>query len=340
MKPKQSKWRFAVDRGGTFTDVVGLTPSGRYRLLKLLSRSSEYEDASIEGIRRMLGLPEGTPLPEDEIAGIRFGTTVATNALLERKGCSVALLITEGFRDLLEIGYQSRPEIFSLCIRKPAPLYRHVVEVAERIGPDGSIVRELDEERLTADLERLKGSGVDSVAVVLMHSWKNPGHELRCGEILQSHGFTPVFLSHRTSNLIKVVGRGQSALVDAYLSLSLAEYLKGIRKQTGTIPVEFMQSNGGLCPEGSFSGRKAILSGPAGGVVAVSRIAEETKAGGVIGFDMGGTSTDVCRFDGRLERIHETTVEGIPLQTEMLRIVTVAAGGGSILRFDGSKMVV
>ncbi|MFA5354250.1 MAG: hydantoinase/oxoprolinase family protein, partial [Thermodesulfovibrionales bacterium] len=340
MNTEQGKWRFAVDRGGTFTDVVGIDPAGEYHFLKLLSRSPEYDDASIEGIRRMIGLRPGGKLPGEEIRGIRFGTTVATNALLERKGCRVGLLISAGFRDLLDIGYQSRPDIFSLCIRKPNPLYRDLIEVDERTDRDGRILRNLDEARLSLDLEGFRKSGIEAVAVVLMHSWRNPAHELKCAEILKDQGFSAVFLSHRTSNLIKIVGRGQSTLVDAYLSLALTEYLEGIKKQTGDIPLAFMQSSGGLCPPEAFSGRRAILSGPAGGVIAVSRIAEEAGIRGVVGFDMGGTSTDVCRFDGRLERICEKTVEGIPLQTEMLNIVTVAAGGGSILGFDGAKMTV
>ena len=332
------KWKIAVDRGGTFTDVVGIDPDGIYHSLKLLSVSPQYEDPSIEGVRRMLGLASDEALPKDIIEGIRFGTTVATNALLERKGCNVALLITKGFSDLLEIGFQNRPEIFSLCIKKSPPLYSTVIEVDERIDSQGRVVKGLDEGVLAAQLEELKKAGVDSVAIVLMHSWTNPGHELRAEEILKEHGVSNIFLSHRTVNLIKMVSRGQSTLVDSYLSTVLARYLEGIKKKSGTIPLEFIQSSGTLTPPEELRGKNAILSGPAGGVVAVARIADDKKISGAIGFDMGGTSTDVSRFDGKFEKIYEQVVGGIPLQTEMLNIVTVAAGGGSILRFDGQKM--
>jgi 5-oxoprolinase (ATP-hydrolysing) len=338
MDQKNSKWRIAVDRGGTFTDVVGLDPSGGMRSLKLLSRSLQYKDASIEGIRRMIGLARGEPLPEDNIEGIRFGTTVATNALLERKGGRIALLITKGFSDLLEIGYQDRPEIFKLCIKKSPPLYSAVVEVDERIDSGGSVIRGPDIEMLSSEIRRIKKAGVHTAAVVMMHSWKNPTHELLCEGELRKQGLSNVFLSHRTVNLIKIVSRGQSTLVDAYLSTVLAEYLEGIKKDTGTIPVEFMESSGILSPPGSFRGKNAILSGPAGGAVAVGSLSNTEAAEGAIGFDMGGTSTDVSKFDNELERIFERKIAGIPLQVEMLDIITVAAGGGSILRFDGQKM--
>jgi len=332
------KWRFAVDRGGTFTDVVALDPGGVFHTLKLLSVSSGYDDASIEGIRRILGLDPGEPLPEDRIEGIRFGTTVATNALLERKGGRVALLITKGFSDLLEIGYQDRPEIFRLCIKKAPPLYSTVLEADERIGPDGRVIRSFDPGPLRDEVGKLREQGVDAVAVVFMHSWINPEHELLCAGLLEEYGFSGIFLSHRTVNLIKIVSRGQSTLVDAYLSSVLAVYLEGIRKETGNIPVEFMQSSGLLSPPASFTGKNAVLSGPAGGVVAVAETARRKELTGAIGFDMGGTSTDVSRFDGGLRKVYEKVIAGIPLQTEMLDIITVAAGGGSILRFDGQKM--
>jgi 5-oxoprolinase (ATP-hydrolysing) len=334
----QNKWKIAVDRGGTFTDVIGLDPDGVFHCLKLLSSSSDYEDASIEGIRRMIGIGPDDSLSAGIIQGLRFGTTVATNALLERKGCSTALLITKGFADLLEIGFQNRPEIFSLCIKKSPPLYSTVVEVDERVGSRGTVVKGLDEKGLSAQLELLKASGVDSVAVVLMHSWINPIHELRSGDILKEQGFSNIFLSHRTVNLIKMVSRGQSTLVDAYLSTVLAQYLETIKSEAGPVHLEFMQSSGSLTLPEEFNGKNAILSGPAGGVAAVARIADEMKVGGVVGFDMGGTSTDVSRFDGRFEKIYEQVIGDIPLQTEMLNIVTVAAGGGSVLNFDGQKM--
>lgn len=339
MAEGKGKWRFAIDRGGTFTDVVGISPSGRYRSLKLLSTSPTYRDSSIEGIRRMLNLRQGEPLPCERIEGIRFGTTVATNSLLERKGGRVALLITKGFADLLEIGYQDRPDIFSLCIEKPLPLVSRVLEVDERIDARGRVVKGLDKESLRSALKKLRPQP-HSVAVVLLHAWTNPQHEIRCREILREEGFGNVFLSHQASNLIKAVSRGQSTVVDAYLSLAVAQYLAGIERETEEIPLSFMQSDGTLSSAETFSGRKAILSGPAGGAIAVSGVAEETGCGKVIGFDMGGTSTDVCRFDGEFERVFEKRIGGIPLQSEMIDIITVAAGGGSILRFDGQRLTV
>ena len=338
MSRENSKWRFAIDRGGTFTDIIGLDPSGSFRTMKLLSNSSEYGDASIEGIRRVLGLGPGEALPENEIEAIRFGTTVATNALLERKGGRVALLISNGFSDLLEIGYQDRPDIFSLCIKKRAPLYSNVIEVQERSDSKGSVTFDLNADKLRSDLDGLKKEGIDSVAVVLMHSWINPGHELICEKILRENGFSNIFLSHKTVNQIKIVSRGQSTLVDAYLSTILSQYMEGIKRATGGIKIEFMQSSGVLAPPDLFTGKNALLSGPAGGVIAVSEIAEGKGVSGAIGFDMGGTSTDVSRFDGEFQKRHEHVIAGIPLQVEMLDIITVAAGGGSILSFDGQKM--
>ncbi|UCH80273.1 MAG: hydantoinase B/oxoprolinase family protein [Nitrospiraceae bacterium] len=333
------KWKFAVDRGGTFTDVVGVDPAGRFHSLKLLSHSSAYKEASIEGIRRILALPPGHPLPEDQIEWIRFGTTIATNALLERKGGKVALIITKGFADLLEIGYQSRPDIFSLCIKKPSLLYSIVYEVEERMDHRGNIVEPIHTDQLSDIMNRLKNADVQAVAVVLLHSWTNPDHELCLERALTKNGFDNIYLSHKSVNLIKVVSRGLSTLVDAYLSTVLMEYMCSIRDQTRNIPVEFMQSSGILTRPAHFSGKSAILSGPAGGVVAVGAMAKERGISGLIGIDMGGTSTDVCRYEGRLEKIFEKTVSDIPIQTEMLDIVTVAAGGGSILKFNGQRMI-
>jgi len=335
-----AKWRFAIDRGGTFTDIVALDPEGNFHTLKLLSRSPSYRDASIEGIRRMLDLRVHDPLPEDKIAGIRFGTTLATNALLERKGGKVALLTTKGFADLLDIGYQNRPHIFKLCIKKPSPLYSVIVEVDERIDCEGRILKGLDTQALRQDIEELRRKDMDTIAVVLMHSWKNPLHEVFCEKLLNEYGFSSIILSHKTINLVKIVSRGQTTLVDAYLSTAIADYLGEIEKTTGDIPIEFMQSNGSLSAPSVFSGKDAILSGPAGGVNAVARIAEDIKVKGIIGLDMGGTSTDVSRFESEFEKVYERTIDGITLQTEMLNIVTVAAGGGSILNFDGRKMTV
>jgi 5-oxoprolinase (ATP-hydrolysing) len=333
-----NKWRFAVDTGGTFTDVVGLDPHGTFHVLKLLSRSPEYEDASIEGMRRMLGLGPDESLPAHSVDAVRFGTTVATNALLERKGSPVGLVITQGFGDLLEIGHQSRPDIFSLCIRKPSVLYEEIVEVEERTGPDGSIEASLDRGGLLLGMERLRRKGIETVAVVLMHAWKNPEHEIMAGRILQEGGFKDVFLSHQTRNLIKIIGRGQTCLLDAYLSTVLDTYITGIRSKTGAIPVELMKSSGSLTDPGTFRGHEAILSGPAGGIVAVAGITGELGLAGAVGFDMGGTSTDVSRYDGAFEFAHERDIGGIAFQAEMLNVVTIASGGGSVLWFDGERL--
>lgn len=340
MHGEGGKWKFAVDRGGTFTDIVAVDPTGRFRILKLPSDSPAYRDASIEGIRRLLGLGKGEPLSGDVVGEIRLGTTVATNALLEKKGGRVLLLITKGFSDLLEIGYQDRPEIFRLCTAKRSPLYRTTIEVDERLDSRGNIIRPMDDKALCESIRGVDMTLMDAVSVVLMHAWKNPVHELRCEEILRSQGLTNIFLSHRAANFIKIVSRGQSALVDAYLSTVLSVYLKSIENETGDIPVRFMQSNGVLCSPEFFTGKKAILSGPAGGVVAVSGIARETGSHGVIGFDMGGTSTDVTRLDDQPEMSYERIVGGLPLQTDALNIVTVAAGGGSVLGFEGRRMTV
>jgi 5-oxoprolinase (ATP-hydrolysing) len=332
------KWRFAVDQGGTFTDVVGLSPEGEFRTLKLLSSSPDYPSASIEGIRRVLDIPADGPFPLERIEAIRFGTTVATNALLERKGGRVALLISKGFRDLLEIGYQSRPYIFALCIEKPEKLYDAVFEVDERIDPGGEVITPLKEEEFTGVIRALQAAEVDAVAVVFMHAWKNPVHELFCAEQLGKNGLSRVFLSHKTMNLIKMVTRGQSAVMDAYLSTVIGLHLEAIQAATGAVPIEFMLSSGGLTQPASFKGKDALLSGPAGGVIAVADVAEKVGAKGVIGFDMGGTSTDVSRYEGEFDRVYERVVGGVDLQTEMLNIVTVASGGGSILWFDGQRM--
>ncbi len=340
VKKPGAKWKFAVDRGGTFTDVIGVDPHGRLHALKILSSSPDYGDPSIEGIRRILGLSSGEPLPAERIGAIRFGTTVATNALLERKGGRVALFITRGFADLLDIGHQSRPDIFSLCTRKTPPLYSIVCEVKERIDHEGKVVEELDIEDLEERIASIEGEDLDAVAVVFLNSYRNAAHELLCGRILRQRGFGNVFLSHRTMNLIKVVTRGQSTVVDAYLSPVLGSYVDSIKTATAGIPIEFIQSSGGLCPPGRFRGKDAVLSGPAGGVVAVARLAEDMGLKGAIGFDMGGTSTDVSRYEGDFERVYETKVGGIEFQAEMLNIMTVASGGGSVLWFDGQKMKV
>ncbi|MCG2721082.1 MAG: hydantoinase B/oxoprolinase family protein, partial [Thermodesulfovibrionales bacterium] len=340
MSENHSKWKIAIDRGGTFTDIVAVDPEEKYHTLKLLSNSSLYNDASIEGIRRLIGLKPGDPLPDEKISGIRFGTTIATNALLEKKGGRVGLVITKGFSDLLAIGYQNRPDIFKLCIEKPPPLYACVAEVDERMDSSGMMMQSIDEEAFIEGIRMFRTHAIDAIAVVCMHSWINPAHEKKCGEILRNQGFSNIYLSHETMNQVKIVSRGQSTVVDAYLSIVLALYLEEIQKETGSIPTEFMQSSGVLTPPWSFKGKNALFSGPAGGVIAVSEISEENDIRSAIGFDMGGTSTDVARVESGCERIFEKEISGIPLLVEMLQINTVAAGGGSLLMFDGQKMLV
>ncbi len=336
----RGRWRFAVDRGGTFTDVIAIDPRGHCRAAKLLSRSSTYDDAAIEGIRRFLDVPTGEPLPRERVAWIRLGTTVATNALLERTGAPVGLLITEGFRDLLEIGNQQRPELFALAIKRPERLYRAVVEVPERLAADGSVVTPLDRSLLTDALQRLRQQGAESLAIVFLHAWKNPVHEKLAVELAAPFTFTHVSASHTALSLIQAVGRGRTTLVDAYLTPVLWHYARRVRRWTGEIPLHFMGSSGALLAPEGFTGKDATLSGPAGGVMGTAAVAGLTGDAAVIGFDMGGTSTDVCRYEGHLERILEVETAGIRYQTPMLHVETVAAGGGSILHFDGEKLSV
>ncbi|UCH10950.1 MAG: hydantoinase B/oxoprolinase family protein, partial [Fidelibacterota bacterium] len=332
------KWQFSIDRGGTFTDVIGIDPDGRVHTAKLLSESPAYGDAAIEGIRQLLQLPDGSPIPEHRVHRIRMGTTVATNALLERKGAPVALMITKGFRDLLEIGCQNRPELFQLAIRKPEQLYRCVKEVDERIDFQGNIITQLKLDEVEKDLARIKRMGIRSLAVVLMHAWKNGRHEAEVARLARTMGFRQVAVSHRLMPLIKIVGRAQTTVVDAYLSPIITSYVDSIRQYTGSIPLEFMQSSGGLTDSHTFSGKDAIISGPAGGVIGMAAVAALNLVDEAIGFDMGGTSTDVSRFDGRFEKTFEVETAGIRFQAPSMRVNTVAAGGGSLLWFDGQKL--
>ncbi len=334
------RWRFAVDRGGTFTDVIGVDPNGRFHTLKLLSRSPLYRDPAIEGIRRVLKIKEHTPLSSDMIESIRLGTTVATNALLERKGGRVLLITTRGFRDMLEIGYQSRDDIFDLCIKKPEILYAGVVEVEERIDSSGNIVVPLQVESLLARLKSIDPDDYDTVAVVLLHSWRNPAHEEMVARILKEHGVNDVLISSAVSRQIKIITRGNATVVDAYLAPVIERYLRELRQEIGDVQIEFFISSGGLVSPELFKGRDALLSGPAGGVMAVVDISKNMGLRGAIGFDMGGTSTDVCRFDGEIERIYERRISAIEIHTEMLDINTIASGGGSVLSFDGERLMV
>ena len=332
---------FWVDRGGTFTDVIGRDPRGRLHPMKLLSESPAYSDAAVEAIRRLLGLASGEPIPAGAIGGVKMGTTVATNALLERRGERTLLVTTRGFRDALEIGYQARPRIFARNIIKPEQLYSRVVEIDERVRADGTVEAALDPEQARAALEIARAQGYDAVAIVFMHAWRYPAHERIVAEIARALGFGQVSESHLASALIKLVSRGDTTVVDAYLSPILARYVGQVSRdldleRTGA-RVMFMMSSGGLTSADLFAGKDAILSGPAGGVVAMARTGISAGFKRIIGFDMGGTSTDVAHFDGQFERAFETEVAGVRMRAPMMKIHTVAAGGGSILSFDGAR---
>ncbi|MGL5136214.1 MAG: hydantoinase/oxoprolinase family protein, partial [Beijerinckiaceae bacterium] len=335
-------WQFWIDRGGTFTDVIGRDPSGKLHARKLLSENPRaYRDAAVQGIREHLGLAAGAPISAGLVDEVRMGTTVATNALLERKGERTALVTTRGFRDALEIGYQARQKIFAKAIIKPELLYAAVAEINERVLSDGIVEKPLDEAGLCAALEDLKAKGFTAIAIVFMHAWRFPAHEKRAAEIARSMGFPQVSVSHEVSPLIKLVGRGDTTIVDAYLSPILARYVAQVAgeldiERTG-IRLMFMMSSGGLTAASLFQGKDAILSGPAGGMVGMAETGKSAGFGKVIGFDMGGTSTDVAHFDGVYERAFETEVAGVRMRAPMMLIHTVAAGGGSILHYDGAR---
>jgi len=331
-------WQFWIDRGGTFTDVVARAPDGAITSAKLLSENPEaYRDAAIQGIREVLGLSAGDPIPADGIDAVKMGTTVATNALLERKGERTALVVTKGFRDALRIAYQNRPKLFARHIVLPELLYETAVEVDERLMADGTVETPLDLERARADLQAVYDSGIRSAAVAFMHGYRYPDHERQVAELCREIGFTQVSVSHQVSPLMKLVSRGDTTVVDAYLSPILRRYVDQVAAEVGDVWLMFMQSNGGLTDARLFQGKDAILSGPAGGIVGSVRTAEMAGIDHIIGFDMGGTSTDVSHYAGEYERTFETLVAGVRMRAPMMQIHTVAAGGGSILHFDGSK---
>jgi 5-oxoprolinase (ATP-hydrolysing) len=332
------RWEFWIDRGGTFTDVVARRPDGRLAVRKLLSEDpGRYEDAVLAGIRGLLGVPASQPIPAGQIGSVRLGTTVATNALLQRRGEPTVLVITRGFRDALRIGYQNRPRIFARQIVLPELLYQRVIEVTERVSADGEVIEPLDEEAAARDLRAAYADGLRAVAVVCLHGYRYPAHEARIGDIARDVGFTQVSESHATSPLMKLVSRGDTTVVDAYLSPILSRYVDRVSAELNGTPVLFMQSNGGLADAHRFRGKDSILSGPAGGIVGMARTATAAGYRRVIGFDMGGTSTDVSHYAGEFERQYETEVAGVRIRAPMLSIHTVAAGGGSILAFDGSR---
>ncbi|ARP97953.1 hydantoinase B/oxoprolinase family protein [Pseudorhodoplanes sinuspersici] len=351
-------WDFWIDRGGTFTDIVGRKPDGALVAHKLLSENPEaYRDAAVQGIRDLLGLKAGEPIPAGLVGAVKMGTTVATNALLERKGERTLLITTKGFRDALRIGYQARPKIFAKEIVKPDMLFERVIEVDERVRADGIVEQAPDLDAVRRNLEVAKADGIDAVAIVFMHAYRYPEHEQQVAALARDMGFAQVSVSHEVSPLIKLVGRGDTTVVDAYLSPILRRYVtqvgdeleNGAANSSSLLPLRrrehggasprlmFMMSSGGLTAAELFQGKDAILSGPAGGVVSMAQTAREAGFNRVIGFDMGGTSTDVSHFDGEYERAFETEVAGVRMRAPMMLIHTVAAGGGSILHFDGAR---
>ncbi len=337
-------WQFWIDRGGTFTDIVARKPDGTILIDKLLSENvSMYKDAAIAGIKRILKLKNEDKIPTDKIASVKMGTTVATNALLERKGDRTLLLITKGFGDLLRIGYQNRPLLFDLNIQLPELLYDRVVEVSERLDAKGKIITKLDENQVKIALKKAKNDGINSVAIAFMHSYINPDHENIIAKIAENENFDQISVSHKVSPLIKLVGRGDTTVVDAYLSPILRRYVNQVSEELEedkSTKLMFMQSNGGLTDANLFQGKDALLSGPAGGVVSMVQTGKLAGYDKLIGFDMGGTSTDVCHFAGEYERSFETELAGVRIRAPMMQINTVAAGGGSILSFKDGRFQV
>jgi 5-oxoprolinase (ATP-hydrolysing) len=337
--PKSGSWQFWIDRGGTFTDVVAKRPDGGLVTHKLLSENpGRYQDAAMAGIRAILGLSANEPLPA-AVATIKMGTTVATNALLERKGERTLLVTTQGFRDALRIAYQNRPKIFARRIELPELLHSEVIEVAERVTARGEVLVPLDEAAARAQMAHAFGAGFRSIAILLMHGYRFSDHEKRLAAIARDIGFPQISVSHEVSPLMKLVSRGDTTVVDAYLSPILRRYVNQVASEIGnrTTRLMFMQSNGGLTDAATFQGKDSILSGPAGGIVGAVETARQAGFERIIGFDMGGTSTDVSHYNGAFERSYEAQVAGVRMRAPMMQIHTVAAGGGSILHFDGAR---
>ncbi len=337
------KWQFWIDRGGTFTDIVSKSPKGELKTHKLLSENpTQYKDAAIQGIRDLLSLKNKESIPVHQIDSIKMGTTVATNALLERKGEKTLLAITRGFADILRIGYQQRPKLFSLDIQLPDMLYSDIVEIDERVDTKGAVLKELDPVVTEQILRKAFNEGFKSIAIVLLHGYRHWEHEQQISLIAKKIGFEQISASHQISPLMKIIPRGDTTVVDAYLSPILRQYVDQVKDELGSTQkgfekLMFMQSNGGLTDANYFQGKDAILSGPAGGVVGMVKTGEKIGLNKLIGFDMGGTSTDVCHYNGEYERTLETEVAGVRLRSPMMLINTVAAGGGSIISFDGSR---
>jgi 5-oxoprolinase (ATP-hydrolysing) len=332
------KWQFWIDRGGTFTDIVARDPAGHLSTHKLLSENpGRYQDAAIAGIKTVLGQKLDAPVPAGRVDAVKMGTTVATNALLERTGDRTLLVVNRGFADALRIGNQARPRLFDLAITLPSLLYEDVVEIAGRVGVDGEQIEALDEHAARDAFAAARANGIAACAIVLMHAWKYPEHERRLAELAREAGFTQVSASHAVSPLLRLVPRGDTTVVDAYLSPILRRYVDRVAAELAGVRLFFMQSNGGLAEAGAFQGKDAILSGPAGGIVGAARTAAMAGLDRIIGFDMGGTSTDVALYAGAFERAFETEVAGVRMRAPMMAINTVAAGGGSILHFDGAR---
>ena len=336
--PQPARWQFWIDRGGTFTDVVGKRPDGRLVTHKLLSDNPEqYRDAAVAGIRHLLGLAPGAPVTPELVECVKMGTTVATNALLERKGEPTLLITTKGFKDALRIAYQNRPRLFDRHIVLPELLYERVIEAQERVGARGEVIEPLDEAHLKERLWAAYDAGLRSAAIVFMHGYRYTAHEEAAARIAREAGFTQVSASHATSPMMKLVSRGDTTVVDAYLSPILRRYVEQVASEMPGVKLFFMQSSGGLTDAGTFQGKDAILSGPAGGIVGMARTAGLAGHEKVIGFDMGGTSTDVSHYAGAFEREFETHVAGVRMRAPMMSIHTVAAGGGSVLAYDGAR---
>jgi 5-oxoprolinase (ATP-hydrolysing) len=332
------RWQFWIDRGGTFTDVVARKPDGSLLTHKLLSENPEqYQDAAVAGIRYFLGLASNALISPEQVECVKMGTTVATNALLERKGEPCLLVTTQGFRDALRIAYQNRPRLFDLNIVLPELLYTQVIQAQERVGAHGDVIMALDRSALRAQMQQAFNQGLRSVAIVFMHGYRYTQHEQLAANIAREIGFDQISCSHEVSPLMKFVSRGDTTVVDAYLSPILRRYVEQVAQQMPGVPLYFMQSSGGLTDATRFQGKDAILSGPAGGIVGMARTAAIAGLNRVIGFDMGGTSTDVSHYAGEFERAFETQVAGVRMRAPMMSIHTVAAGGGSILSFDGAR---
>jgi 5-oxoprolinase (ATP-hydrolysing) len=337
MAPTQ--WQFWIDRGGTFTDIVARAPDGTLSTHKLLSENpGRYRDAAIAGMKNVLAIPFDRPIPPGLIEAVKMGTTVATNALLERKGERVLLVVNRGFADVLRIGNQARPRLFDLQITLPSMLYEQVVEIGGRVGIDGEEVEPLDEYAARHHFAHARAAGISACAIVLMHAWKYPAHERRLAALARETGFNQVSASHAVSPLLRLIPRGDTTMVDAYLSPILRRYVDQVAGELTGTRLYFMQSNGGLAEAHMFQGKDAILSGPAGGIVGAARTAAMAGLNNVITFDMGGTSTDVALYAGGFERAFETAVAGVRMRAPMMAINTVAAGGGSVLHFDGARL--